>query len=217
MKKLLLILAMLLLARPSHAQVIELIKAAIEAAIKAMDLQVQKIQNETLLLQNAVKTAENNLSKTKLGEIADLSEQQKDLYANYFKEFTEVRPVIANSKEVTASIALQAQIVSESKKYSALFNADNHFTANELNYINKVFAGIANESIKNLNQINSMLVLAATSMTDQQRMAIIKAASKKLEENYADLRAFNSQNIQLSLQRAKDENDITTLKKLYGL
>ena len=38
-----------------------------------------------------------------------------------------------------------------------------------------------------------------------------------IDQNYLDLRQFNSQNMILSLNRAKDANEIDAVKKLYGL
>ncbi len=54
-------------------------------------------------------------------------------------------------------------------------------------------------------------------MSDAQRLAIITSAANAIERNYADLQQFNTQNIRLSLQRAKDKNDIERVKNLYGI
>jgi hypothetical protein len=45
------------------------IKQAIIKVIKALDLQVQRLQNKTIWLQNAQKTLENTMSKLQLNEI----------------------------------------------------------------------------------------------------------------------------------------------------
>ncbi len=39
----------------------------------------------------------------------------------------------------------------------------------------------------------------------------------KVDANYIDLTTFNRQNILLSLQRAKDQNDVDVVQKMYGL
>lgn len=66
--------------------VLEVIKAGVKKVIKAVDLKVQRLQNETIWLQNAQKVLENQLSKLKLTEIADWTEKQKELYKNYYEE-----------------------------------------------------------------------------------------------------------------------------------
>ena len=50
-----------------------------------------------------------------------------------------------------------------------------------------------------------------------RRLEIINKAGDGIDKNYQDLQQFNNQNIQLSLNRAKDEHEIATVKKLYGL
>ena len=71
---------MLLVVAPtqqSHAVVWVVVKAAVKKVIKAIDLQIQRLQNKTIWLQNAQKTLENTLSKLKLDEISDWTEKQK--------------------------------------------------------------------------------------------------------------------------------------------
>ena len=60
--------------------ILEIIKAGVKKVIMAVDLQVQRMQNKTIWLQNAQKEMENILSETKLDEISDWVQQQKDLY-----------------------------------------------------------------------------------------------------------------------------------------
>jgi hypothetical protein len=64
-----------------------------------------------------------------------------------------------------------------------------------------------------------MLVLKSfeTQMSDGKRMEIMNQAIGNIENNHNDLRRFNSQNAQLSLSRAKSEQEIETVRKLYGL
>ena len=56
-----------------------IIKEGIKKVIKAVDLQIQRQQNKIIWLQNAQKTLENTLSKTKLKEISDWVEKQRTL------------------------------------------------------------------------------------------------------------------------------------------
>jgi hypothetical protein len=48
-------------------------------------------------------------------------------------------------------------------------------------------------------------------------MQIIDEAAEAMQKNYNDLKSFTNENIQLSLQRSKDENDIAVVKALYGM
>lgn len=54
-------------------------------------------------------------------------------------------------------------------------------------------------------------------MSDAKRLEIINAAADRIEVNYNDLKTFNQQGIVISLQRAKSQNDVDVVKKLYGI
>src|SRR5690606_31286870 len=88
----------------AQVAVLEVIKAGVKKVIKAVDLKVQRMQNETLWLQNAQKVMENQLSKLKLGEIANWSEKQRTLYAKYYMDLWKVKTAISyyhRIKEIT--------------------------------------------------------------------------------------------------------------------
>jgi len=57
----------------------------------------------------------------------------------------------------------------------------------------------------------------ATQMSDAKRIEIINTVADNIETNFSDLRQFNNQNIIVSLQRAKQQNDVNVVRKLYGL
>jgi hypothetical protein len=62
--------------------------------IKAIDLKVQQLQNETLVLQNLQKQIENKLHAMKLAEISEWSQKQKFLFKEYYAELGQVRPAL---------------------------------------------------------------------------------------------------------------------------
>ena len=187
------------------------------AIIEAIDVGVQKAQNAVIDLQNAEKQIENELSQTQLAQIADWTQQQKDLYSNYFTELWKVKSVITNFQKITSIIASQAQLVSEYKTAYAQVRRDPHFTPNEVNYIYSVLTGIVNESIQNIDQITKLLESFTVQMSDADRMRLIQHASDNIQREIGNLRAFNNQNAALSLQRATDQNDLNAIKHLYGL
>ncbi len=103
------------------------------------------------------------------------------------------------------------------KRAYTLFKQDKHFTPEELEYMRRVYTGILDESVKNIDQIFLVINSFSTQMTDAKRLEIINAAADQIDINYNDLKAFNQQGILLSLQRAKAEDDVDIIKKLYGL
>ena len=195
----------------------DIIKLVLTKVINAVDLAVQQVQNKTIVLQNAQKELENAMSELQLNDIADWVEKQRKLYADYYQELWEVKQIISDYDKVKTIVQLQSRIVSEYNQANALFRQDNHFTAAELDHMAQVYSGLLNASLQNLNQallvVNSLL----TQMDDAGRMKIIDQASAGMQKNYNDLKRFNQQNIELSMQRAEGEGDLEMVKKLYGL
>jgi len=196
---------------------LELAKNAAKKVIIAIDLQVQRIQNKTLDLQIAQKELDNVFSKLKLDEISDWTNKQKEIYQVYFDELWRVKSIITYYKRITDIIAEQKQLISEYKSAYNLFQQDSHFSADEISYMYKVYSGIIDASINSLDQILNLLQAFTVQMSDGERLDLLNKSAGEINQNISDLRAFNNQNIQLSLQRAKDQKDLDFIKQLYGL
>ena len=194
-----------------------IIKKAVIWVIKAVDLIIQRLQNKTIWLQNAQKELENILSKMKLDEIADWTEKQKEQYRKYYEELAKVKSLIAYYQRIKEITQKQGKLVAEYRRVWGLFQQDENFTAEELEYMATVYAGMLEESVKNIDLIALIIKSFTTQMADAKRLEIINHAADQVEKNYDDLKLFNQQNMLLSLQRAKTGHDVEAVKKLYGL
>ncbi|HEY5462631.1 MAG TPA: conjugal transfer protein TraI [Hanamia sp.] len=194
-----------------------IIKQAIKKVIIAVDLKIQRLQTKTIWLQNEQKVVENTMSKLKLDQITDWVQKQKDLYQNYFAELWEVKDVLSNYHRIKEITQQEIALVKEYHQAWDGVQQDGHFTPDEVLYIGQVYTGIIDASLKNLDQIALVINSFTTQMTDAKRMEIINRAADAMQINLNDLKSFNSQNILLSLQRSKDENDVAVVKKMYGL
>lgn len=218
----LMLVVLLIAATPcakTQAQIpiIEIIKQGIKKVIMAVDLEVQRMQNKTIWLQNAQREMENVLSQTKLTEISDWVQKQKDLYGDYFNELWQIKDAIQYYHKIEEITEKQIRLVSEYESAYKLFKQDDHFTPDEIDYMGKVYTGIIDESLKNLDQLFLVINSFTTQMTDEKRMQTINDACTAIDENYNDLKAFNNENMMLSLQRSKDLNEVSVVKQLYGL
>ena len=213
----LIVLASLLPAQESKAQLAEIVKAVVTKAVKAADLAIQRQQNKVIWLQNAQKTLENTMSKLKLKEISDWTDKQRKLYQKYYDELAQVKSLITYYQRIRDISRKQARLVEAYKRAWHLFQRDSRFTPDEIGYMAKVYAGILEESIQNMDQILLVTRSLTTKMSDAKRLEIINAAADRVDANYDDLTRFNRQNQLLSLARAKNQQEIETVRKLYGL
>jgi predicted transcriptional regulator YheO len=215
----LLVLIVLLPKGRLHAQdpITLIIQQGIKKVIVAVDLKIQRLQNRVIWLQNAQKVVENTVSKLRLAEISDWVEKHRDLYSNYFDELWKVKDMVSYYHKVRDVSNRQILLVSEYKKAWSGVQRDKHFAPGEITYIGKVYSGIMKESLKNLEQVITVIQSFSLQMTDAKRIELINSAADALEQNYIDLKTFSNQNVRLSLQRSRDEGEIAVVRKLYGI
>jgi len=197
--------------------IVQIIKEAVKKVIKAVDLMIQRLQNKTIWLQNAQKVLENKLSQLKLTEIAEWTEKHRKLYKEYYDELWKVKTVLSAYMRIRQIMDKQLRIVKEYNRAWGLVRQDDHFTEAEIDYMYRVYKGILNESVRNLDQLLLVINSFNTQMTDAQRLAIIMQTGDRIEQNFIDLLEFNMNTYQLSLNRSKSQYEINRVKKLYGL
>lgn len=208
-----------LTGHPASAQapVVSIVTGIIKKVIIAIDLEVQELQNQTIALQNAEQKVESDLSLDQLKGISGWLSKERSLYQDYYKELATVKTVISDYDEVKRIITTQAELVSEYNSASARFHSDPHFSAAELRYMETIYSGILQESLRNLEQAELAVKSFSTQMNDAERMKLVHQSSGGMQTNLDHLREFNSQNIALSLGRARDEQDRQNIKSWYGL
>lgn len=195
----------------------EIIKAGITKVIVAVDLKIQRLQTRTIWLQNAQKVLENTMSKARLEDITGWVQKQKDLYQDYFDELWKVKDVLGYYHKIKEITEKEVALVNQYRRAWNGVTQDSHFSVDEIDYMGKVYTGIIEESVKNLDQVALVINSFVTQMSDQKRMQIIDEAAEAMQKNYNDLKAFTNENIRLSIQRSKDEHDVAVVRALYGM
>jgi hypothetical protein len=197
--------------------ILDLINAAAKKVVVAIDLQVQRMQNETIVLQNAQQDLENSMEQTKLTDITGWVRRQQELYAGYYTELWQIKNAISAYERVKDMIAKEARIAGQFKQVSAMIRQDPHFTPEEVRSMMGILTGILNESAANINQIYLVINAFVSQMGDADRLRIIDEAGSRIDRNYSDLQQFYQRNMLLSLERARDGNDIAATRMLYGI
>jgi len=195
----------------------KIIKEAVKKVIKAFDLMIQRMQTKTIWLQNAQKVLENKLSELKLKEIAEWTEKHRKLYEEYYDELWKIKNILATYQRVRYVMDKQTRLVQEFKRAWNLVRQDKNFSEKEIDYLHRVYSGILQESIRNLEQLQVVINSFTTQMSDAQRLQIISLAGNRIEKNLIDLLEFNKNVFQVSVNRAKAQHEVDRIKKLYGL
>jgi predicted transcriptional regulator YheO len=219
MKKLFIITVFLFAAamQPANGQVFEVIKMITEAVIKAMDLKVQRMQNEVINLQIAQKQAENALSKKGLDDIANVSENQKELYKKYFASLKQVKQTVSNSTAVIKVLQQQKALVVLYNIAISASNKDTHLTPTEKLAFTKACASFIDEGATTINTLEQTLRNNYIQATDADRLKLIMQSANQLEGLLYKLQTIYTRQQNISLSRTKSEKESQAIKDLYGL
>jgi hypothetical protein len=128
-----------------------------------------------------------------------------------------VSPTVRKYQKVIDIINAQTQIVKEYKAAYSQFSKASIFNSRELDYINGVYGNLFNLSLKNLDELTMILTDSQLRMADAERLSAIDRIDKDVQDKLGFLRSFNSNTAVQALQRAREQNDIETIKSLYGI
>jgi len=214
-------LALAVMLYPTHSQaqipIADVIKEGIKKVIVAVDLEIQRLQTQTINLQDAQKQVENAMQLAQLSAITDWVRQQKDLYAEYYQELWQVKDAFTLYQRIKDITQRQTQLITGYKQSLALLRQDPNFSPDELQHMTRVYSSLLDRTAQNITQLLTVITGFATQMEDGDRLHIIDGIATQVDQNYADMQQFTQENVLLSLQRAKSQQDIDMIRALYNI
>lgn len=188
------------LCSSADAQSIDPVSLLLAKAIKAVDLKVQRLQNETLVLQRLQQLAEQELAKVKLDEIRNWQEQLSTLYAGYFAELKEVKPVISSGATVKSILALEEQLLSEYGKFP-----------------NKAEHTALFHHSKALSRMLAIVLSNQLSMKDVERLQMLYTLRDAMSRCLDRMQTLNQQELLLVEKGIRLQRDANDVKRLNGI
>jgi hypothetical protein len=94
---------------------------------------------------------------------------------------------------------------------------DKHFNADEIDYLAKVYSNLFDESMKNLDALLTVTTADKLRMSDDERIKAIDAIFNSMQDKLIFLRRFNNNATVLAIQRARENKDAQTVRKIYGI
>jgi hypothetical protein len=148
-------------------------------------------------------------------QVKDISEGNFNLHSAFLNSLMAVSPTVRQYGRIAYIIEDQAEIVSEYKSAWKMANSSGHFSASELLYMNGVFVSLLNQSVDNLTNLTNILTANTLRMNDAERLQAIDHIYGDTQNKLVFLRDFNNQVQLLALQREKEQNDVSSLQKLF--
>jgi hypothetical protein len=146
--------------------------------------------------------------------IKDISEGNFSLHKNFLDALMDVSPAVKKYRRVADIINYQIRIVKEYKAAYNSFKQDKAFTIEEIEYLEKVYANLFDESLKSLNDLSLVITAGTLRMSDDERLSAIDRIYDAVVDQFSFLKDFNSSTTLLSLQRKTEQADMEMSQRL---
>jgi hypothetical protein len=127
----------------------------------------------------------------------------------------QVSPTVRKYKRVGEIIHYQVLLVKEYKAAFNRFRNSGNFNPEEIAYLEKVYSKLFKESIRNLDELTSVISDNTLRMSDDERLAAIDKVYADMQDKLSFLRNFNNNTSVLGIQRTKERNDINAMRSIY--
>lgn len=146
--------------------------------------------------------------------VKDISQGSFHLHKNFLDALLEVSPAVKNYKRIADIISYQLRIVKEYKSAFRQFKEDNNFSADEIEYISKVYSNLLERSLKSLDDLMMVITSGTLRMSDDERLQAIDKIYNDIVDQFSFLKDFNNSTSILSLQRKSEQTEIEMSKVL---
>lgn len=149
--------------------------------------------------------------------VKDISQGNFNLHKTFLDGLMQVSPAVKKYKRIADIISYQLRIAKEYKLAFNRFKEEKQFTAEEVDYLGKVYGNLFNESLKNLDELAMVITSGKLRMSDDERLQAIDKIYFSVEEQYSFLKEFTNNSNLVSLQRKAERAEIEMSRRLYGL
>lgn len=147
--------------------------------------------------------------------IKDLSQGNFSLHKTFMDGLMQVSPTVRKYKRIGAIANYQMLLVKEYKGALKKFKNSSLFNDKEIQYIEKVYANLFKQSLRNLDELTTVVTANKLRMSDDERLESIDRIYMDMQDKLLFLRNFNGNNAVLLVQRSKEHNDVNSLHELY--
>ena len=149
--------------------------------------------------------------------IKDISQGDFTLHKDFLNGLLEVSPAVKKYKRIADIISYQLRIVKGYKTAFDQFKLSKYFTAEEIEYLGKVYSNLLKESLKCLDELAMVITAGKLRMSDGERLQAIDRIYITIVEQFSFLQEFNNSTTVLSVQREKDQQDIDISRKFHDI
>jgi hypothetical protein len=149
--------------------------------------------------------------------IGQIKQGEFDLHNAFYDALDAVNPNVSSLGECVEIVALQAAIIERFSESMSRYRSSTRFGASEVEYIGQVYQTVLTDGLADVNALIDILTADKLKMSDDQRMARIRALDLSMRQRYELTAGFTNGADMLDAQRGAALGDIGTLQTLYGI
>jgi DNA repair ATPase RecN len=180
------------------------------AEIQQLILNIEKLSQFKKILSDMKKGYE--LLSGGYKTVKDMTEGNFSLHKTFLDALMQVSPAVKNYKRVAEIVEYQISIVKESRNGMNRFIKSGNFSGQEINYFEKVYGNLLNQSLRNLDELTMIITADKLRMSDDERLKAVDDIYEQMQDKLLFLRNFNASSNVLALQRSKEKNDVYVSK-----
>jgi DNA repair ATPase RecN len=149
--------------------------------------------------------------------VKNLSKGNFDLHKTFLDALMQVSPTVRKYRRVGDIINNQVLLVKEYKAAFKRFRNSGNFNTDEIAYLERVYDNLFQQSLRNLDELTTVITANKLRMSDDERLAAIDKIYADIQDKLLFLRSFNNDNSILALQRTKEQNDMNAMRSIHRL
>lgn len=188
--------------------------AAQEDEIQQLALNIQKLAQFKQILKDLKKSYE--IVHKGYSTVRDLSKGNFDLHRTFLDGLWQVSPAVRNYRRAKEIIEYQTVLVREYRHAYVRFRRESRFTPQELDYLGGVYENLFRQSLRDLDELVTIVTAKKLRMTDDERLTAIDRIYSGMQDKLLFLRDFNNRATLLAAARAKEQREANALRGIYG-
>jgi DNA repair ATPase RecN len=149
--------------------------------------------------------------------VKNLTQGNFNLHKTFLDALLQVSPAVRNYKRVGDIVQYQVLLVKEYKFAFNRFKNSGNFNAEEIAYLERVYANLFEQSLRNLDELTTVVTANKLRMSDDERLSAIDKIYDDMQDKLLFLRSFNNNTTVLAVQRAKEQNDVNAMRNIQRL
>jgi len=148
-------------------------------------------------------------------QVKSLSQGNFTLHSVFLNGLMQVNPEVARYGRVADIMAGEAAILTEYKQSYRQFASSGKFSADELDYLSRVYTQLTSEALNDINDLTNVITASKLRMTDDERLSAIDRIYGSTSNKLSFLGDFNRRTNELLLQRQREQVEVDNLKSLF--